>query len=215
MKTNYSNSNKQKINCRRGTKTNAGFTLTELLVSIFIFTIISAVALFNNAQFNSSIVLSNLAYEVALSIRQAQSYGISVRLPSGYTAFESGYGVHFAGNTGTYSLFEDKDPIPGNGILNSNKSYDGASEDIRIFNITKGNKISKLCVTNNTSTNCYSEIDIVFLRPNPDAIIRRTGITTNYQSAYVCVSSPTGTHRKIFISNTGQISVSAPGTECN
>lgn len=188
----------------------------ELLVSVAIFTVITAVALFNNAQFNSSIVLTNLSYEIALSIRQAQTYGISVRAPAGSSVFQSGYGVHFTEDSSSYILFEDKDPNLTNETLDSNKAYDGSNEDLRVFNITKGNYISKLCVTNNSSTNCYPSVDFVFLRPDPDAIIRRAGSTTNYQSGYICVTSSTNNqHRKILINNTGQVSVNVPGSECD
>ena len=60
----------------------AGFTLIELLVSIAIFIIITSVAVWNNSQFNSTILLTDLGYEIALSVRQAQVYGITVKAPA-------------------------------------------------------------------------------------------------------------------------------------
>ncbi len=45
----------------------------------------------NHERFNSSILLDSLAYDIALSIREAQVYGLSVR---GINAdFQVGYGV--------------------------------------------------------------------------------------------------------------------------
>ena len=92
-------------------KSQKGFTLVELLVSIAIFSVITTMAVFNNSQFNSSVLLTNLAYEVAISIRQAQVYGVTVRKNSA-GSFDSAYGIHFDMNTPTaYSLFEDKPTI--------------------------------------------------------------------------------------------------------
>src|SRR6185369_828665 len=105
-------------------KQEQGFTLVELLISIAIFTMITSVAVFNHAEFNGSVLLTNLAYEIALSVRQAQVYGTTVKQSSDINTvrFDSGYGVHF--NTAaptTYTLFEDKFP--------PNHVYD-ATEDV-------------------------------------------------------------------------------------
>lgn len=96
-----------------------GFTLVELLICVAIFVVITSVAVWNNNAFNSSILLTDLAYEVALSVRQAQVYGITVKAPAACSGgsqcnFSSGYGVDFntSGTLNTssstnYVLFED------------------------------------------------------------------------------------------------------------
>lgn len=77
-------------------KINSGITLIELLVVISIFTIISAITLFDYTGFKSTSALQNLADDIALSIRKAQGYAIGVR---GYdNTFNSGYGIHFTSN---------------------------------------------------------------------------------------------------------------------
>lgn len=182
----------------------SGFTLVELLVSVGIFTLITTVAVFNNAQFNGNVVLSNLAYEVALSVRQAQFYGIVVKQSSTNT-FDAGYGINF--NTATpasYILFEDK-PTP-------NKVYD-AGEALETYVMRKGNFISKICLSQSGSCSSYSSVDISFIRPNPDAFIRNAG--TNYSKAEICVSSPSGNKRKVIVESTGQISVAVADSVCN
>src|ERR1700722_20139604 len=105
----------------------SGFTLIELLVVITIMTIITSIAVFSNAQFNSSIVLSNLAYEIALSVREAQDYGISVHSSlssspacsageGGESCFNNVYGVDFNTNTPSqYILFSNAGSLQGNG----------------------------------------------------------------------------------------------------
>lgn len=56
-----------------------GVTLIELIVVIGIFAVVSSVLMFNYSDFNSNISIRNLAQEVALSIRKAQTYATSVQ----------------------------------------------------------------------------------------------------------------------------------------
>ncbi|MDP1624896.1 MAG: prepilin-type N-terminal cleavage/methylation domain-containing protein [bacterium] len=187
-----------------------GFTLVELLVSISIFTVITSVAVFNHAQFNGSVLLTNLAYEIALSVRQAQFYGITVRqstvMPG---AFDSGYGIRFdLGESVTrYSLYEDRLP--------QNHVYDGAGELLESFQIQKGNRISKILVTSGSGSPVTANIvDISFIRPNPDTYITVGGNTSIfYSKAEICVSSPQGSSRIIVVEATGQISVTIDQTD--
>lgn len=194
----------------------------EFLVSITLFTVITTIAVVSNGKFNSSVVLTNLAYEVALSIRQAQFYGISVKAPSTSSAFDSGFGVHFdlaSGQSTSYIIFEDRDPSPGNGTYNSNRQYD-SGEALETFQLRKGNYISRMCFNGSTS-NCVTasspasrrRVDITFLRPDPDAYIRR-GDGQTYTRVDVCLSSPDGSDRKIIVESTGQIAVSTNASGC-
>ena len=80
--------------------TNRGFSLVELLVVISIFTIISSVVVFRQSKFSSDILITNLAYQMALEIREAQTYGIGVKSVDnpviiGDSKFKYGYGIHF------------------------------------------------------------------------------------------------------------------------
>jgi type II secretory pathway pseudopilin PulG len=185
------------------------FTLVELLVSVGIFTLITTAAVFNNNQFNGNVVLSNLAYEIALSIRQAQVYGTTVK-QSTQSTFDAGYGINFnlTGQSGptTYTLFEDR-PTP-------NREYD-AGEALETFTIRKGNRISKICVFQPQSTDCTSvtALDISFVRPNPDAYIRSGG--TKYTKTEICLASPLNNKRKIIVEATGQLSVSVADSICD
>jgi len=197
--------NQQIFTCAFHGKASSGaFTLVELLVSVAIFTLITTTAVFNNAQFNGNVILTNLAYEVALSVRQAQFYGITVKQSSTNT-FDAGYGINFnIATPAAYILFEDK-PTP-------NKVYD-AGESLETFNLRKGNFISKICLTQTTTCSSASSVDISFVRPNPDAYIRSAG--TFYSKAEICVSSPLGNKRKVIIESTGQISVGTADSACD
>ena len=79
-------------------KRASGFTLVELIVVSAIILVISLFILFQQAKFNSSTLLRSLTYSVALSVRQAQVYGTSVRgfSSGGTVAFGSGYGVYLS-----------------------------------------------------------------------------------------------------------------------
>ena len=57
----------------------AGFTLIEMLVSIGIVSLIMAVVFFNYGTFNDDLALTSAGQELSIAVRQAQSYGLSVK----------------------------------------------------------------------------------------------------------------------------------------
>ncbi|PIQ91400.1 MAG: hypothetical protein COV70_03890 [Parcubacteria group bacterium CG11_big_fil_rev_8_21_14_0_20_39_22] len=197
-----------------------GFSVLELIISIAIFALITGIVLVSHSRFGGSILVTNLAYDVALSIRQAQTYGISVR---GFDDnFKGVYGVHFdRSNNKEFVLFSD---IEKSG--NRSFQYDGdfenscnidGNECVKLFTIGRGNYISKFCVVNLSgveqcshfpagSNNLITTMDITFMRPNPRAIIRTDKFNFN-SGAQIYVSSPSGEERRIDVFMTGQISV--------
>jgi prepilin-type N-terminal cleavage/methylation domain-containing protein len=175
-------------------KTNKGFTLVELMVSVAIFVIISSVILARHSQFSGTILIKNLAYDIALSIRKAQVFGLSIREYKG--KFDSGYGVHFNSDS-SYIFFSDTN---GNNVYNS-----GVDDIIDTLTLGGGNKISKFCADTQCS---ITSLDIVFNRPNPDAIItKNSDNSVEFPSAEVTIVSPQGIEWTIRTVNTGQISV--------
>ena len=167
-----------------------GFTLIELLVTISIFVIITGFVLFNQSAFNSSILLSNLAYDLALTIRQAQSFGVSGKYINVSTVgIKPIFGVHFEAGAvnGRYLvLFSDIDnsrtlgPRGGsyNGVISSGTFCPNEPECLEKAAIKRGNIISGFCQANDDDT-CVSNsdyatntfLDISFKRPDPDATI--------------------------------------------
>lgn len=164
---------------------NKGFTLVELLVTISIFVILTGVVLFNQSRFNSTILLKNLAYDTALTIRQAQTYGINIKEFNEGDGNDSQfvpYGVHFDKNQANKSfiLFADTEfnlktnpdltPFNPNGIKDLGKC--NPSEGcVNRYSIKRGNYISDLCVEDGSGCNSVDTLDIMFRRPNPDAKI--------------------------------------------
>lgn len=182
--------------------THRGFTLIELMVVLAIMAVVSTIILSGNAKFGGIITLRNLAYDVALTLREAQTYGISARRFSsgGVTTFSPGYGVHVGSAPATqYILFAD---------TNESGRYD-TGEATKTFNISNGFQISNLCVTPAVGSEVcgQSALDIVFYRPEPDAAIRAGTGGTLYSSATIHLLSPRGDAASILIQSAGQISV--------
>ncbi|MBI2475889.1 MAG: GxxExxY protein [Candidatus Taylorbacteria bacterium] len=180
-----------------------GFTLVELAVSIAIFLVIMSVITVSQHRFGGNILITNLAYDVALGIRQAQVYGISVKHSS--AGFDKSYGVHF-GPPGYFILFVDN---------NDNKHYEAGGDDgseclsdtecVSFFKIEKGNSIAGLCAGNPCDS--VASLDIVFHRPDPEPVITANGQAVTYLSALVTVSSPQGVTKGVKVLGSGQISI--------
>lgn len=159
-----------------------GFTLIELMVSLAIFAFMTAFLLARYGTFNQTTLLTNLAYDTAITIRSAQSYGLNVQgtgsgisscgaeYSIGNTCFQYPYGVDFqTAKPDQFILFTD---------LNSNGEYDSTgdanttAEIVSTYNMNKGYSIAGLCVGSSpTSCTSVNQLDITFKRPIPDAII--------------------------------------------
>ena len=194
--------------CRRKER---GFTLAELIVVTGILVLITGVMLANNARFGGAILLENLAYDVALSVRKAQVYGIAVRR-FGQNEFGAGYGMHFSINSPTvYVLFADTYPsATGDGIYQSNQN-----ELVESVTMQRGFHTADICVTapgSNTETCGISRLDLMFQRPEPDAFISANGISgvanpaSLYERGRLILESPRGDRSSVIVESTGQIS---------
>ncbi len=200
------------LKARKRSPSLRGFTLVELLVVTGIIILVSGVVLANNNRFGGRILLENLAYDVALSVRQAQVYGISVHTFGGN--FGAGYGMHFDINSpATYVLFADA--VSPNGL------YDGcpnsaSCELVQSTTIQGGYKIVDLCTTaggSSVETCNLNMLDVLFKRPEPDAFISANGTSgvanpgALSEDGRIIVQSPRGDRMSILISAPGQISV--------
>jgi prepilin-type N-terminal cleavage/methylation domain-containing protein len=180
-----------------------GFSLVELLVVVAIFIIITAVVLFNQNRFSSDMSIQNLAHQVALAIRQAQVFGISVRGSSaGQTNFDIAHGVHFTTSPASFILFADND---NNGIYTEFDSL------VSTFNLQNGNTIQSVCVTG-SNAKCISDsetLSITFKRPNSEAMIKQTAGGPNYPGVEIrVISALRDKTMTIVVNQTGQIYVS-------
>ena len=190
-------------------KQNRGFTLIELLVTIVIFVTLTGVVLFSQTGFNNSVLVSDLSYDIAVTVRQAQDYGVNVNESQANTF--SSYGTYFnigsGGSNKNYVFFADTD---------NNGSFHGApnvvycpandTECIRSYTISNGNYISGICAGAD-SGHCASTnaLTILFTRPNPDAIITSDSGPAAY--ADITISSANGVKKDIIVTKVGQIYV--------
>lgn len=185
-------------------KNKQGFTLVELMVSVAIFALMTSFLLAKYGKFNQSVLLTNLAYDVALTIRNAQSYGLNVRsvsAPGVAENFDTAYGVNFDMSRSTsFVFFSDN---------SKNGTYlDPSSQNISEYTIKRGSVISDICIYENGDV-CTSNpnVNISFIRPNPDAIIKKTNGGGPYSSAQITLTATDGSVKKIRVRSTGQIAI--------
>lgn len=181
-------------------KLTRGFTLIELLVTIVIFVIITGVVVVNSNKFDGSVLLNNFAYDVALTIKQAQSYGVNVKENTSGT-FDTAYGIYFDtnlpapygdgnGDRTKFVLFNDtggQDSYSFSGTAsNPDQKFNGslgdcATEDLECvqkFSMTKGTYVKTLCAgANELDCNDHevSQLSILFKRPSLEAKIYING----------------------------------------
>lgn len=217
---------------KRKMNTVRGFTLVEMLVVLAIITIVTTVTLLSSTSFNRSVLLVDTAHTVALSIREAQFFGLSTRVFSGVA--NAGYGIHFDEDTPSmYTLFADIYPaVPGDDLGGDcpghptdespdqrpgNCLYDISNNEKSIDYTLAGNfTIADVCgKTNAIDSQClgddFDTIDLVFLRPNTQTIIvgTRGSQHTSLQDVCIIVRAPSaGTFEKmIYVSKVGQVAV--------
>ena len=182
-------------------KSDKGFTLIEMLVVVAIMMIVSTVVLANNGRFGGQAILQNIAYEIALTIRQAQVYSIAVRMRSSSTGegeYPAAYGMHFTeSDPRTFYLFAEDDL---NGVYLQ-------SEDtlIQDYSIRPGYRIVRLCDETLCAGASVENLDVSFRRPHPDAWI----FTGRGQQTRGCIElrSPRGDTKAVVITINGQIEV--------
>jgi type II secretory pathway pseudopilin PulG len=184
-------------------KYTTGFTVLELIVSIGIFAFMTALLLARYGNFNQGVLLNNLAYDIALTIRNAQSYGLNVKSATrSSNDFQYPYGVHFDSRSGSNNRFLFFTDIDNNGIYTVS-----ADKVIATTTITRGSRISNLYINNDKTVNLNS-LSVTYKRPDPNSIIKTNGNSSlSYPNAQIRVMAADGTYRDINVSSVGQISV--------
>jgi prepilin-type N-terminal cleavage/methylation domain-containing protein len=189
-----------------------GFTLIELLVSVGIFAMMTALLVSKYGNFNQSVLLTNLAYDVALTLRTAQTYGVSIRgQGTGDASFLYGYGVHIsdqAGENQRLTFFATPTIVDD---VYDGKNVDGDLEISR-YAIKRGARVSDVCA--GTEANCQNvaiNLDITFKRPDPNAVIcigaAPPSMECNKEFAKITLEGTDGSLRHVTIRKNGQISV--------
>jgi hypothetical protein len=184
-----------------------------------IIAVITGLLLVSDAAFGGQVLLENLAYDIALSIRQAQVYGIAVQSLNGN--FSYSYGVHFdTSSPANFLIFADS--CTANGLYDPPSASCTNGESVQTTQIDKGFRIVKICVPalatlaacTNAAVPNVGSLDALFIRPEPDAYLSippqsctLLGGSSCYPSARIIIKAPRGNFNSIVIYQNGQISV--------
>lgn len=208
-------------------KHKRAFTLVELMVSVSIFAMMTALVVAKYGNFNNSVLLTNLAYDVATQIRTAQTYGLSVKSSDG-GVFPGSYGIYFnLGNSASHSCapisntsFVIYRSIDASGVAGC---LDYAVDIVNTFRLKQGATISSLCVgSGGGDCENYSDTSISFKRPDPEAQLSSyceagpyscwtqhpgSNFSANGDYLIITLRSTSGDTRTIMVRKNGQISV--------
>jgi hypothetical protein len=167
--------------------------------------LLTAVVVAQYRDFDSTTVLKNLAYEVALSVREAQVLTISTSNLGGsggalQTEGQNSYGIAFTENNGTYAIFND---------LDENNLYDAGSELVKLVSITQGATITSLAEkrVNDPDEHPITDATITFDRPHLDTTFETSSGSNNVVEVIVTVTSNRGGDRAVHIARSGRITV--------
>lgn len=180
---------------------HGGFTLIELIVTISIFVFMTALVLSRYNDYYSGTIFKNLAYDIAITIREAQSYGISVKVRT--DNFSKAYGVFFPGSAGPQKFALTSYDIDNYVVGVSEKDYI----------LKHGAVFSQLLVSSdNVTYTTANDLAIIFQRPNPEAIIcAKVGgggqNCTGYKFAKIVLQAVNGSNITVKVNTTGQISI--------
>lgn len=184
-----------------------GFTILELIVVIAIMAIMTAIILYNNQDLNSSLLVSNTAYEINLIIREAQVYGLGVKAGGNTQAdFRYSQGVHFDLAYPTQVIiFSDS---------NNSGNYN-TGEEIQSYNITnkRAGQILSICSPTGNGTGCDplppeadNKLDILFKRPNPEPVFSAGGANGRVNINLGSISD-SNFCRSVIVEKTGAIQI--------
>jgi prepilin-type N-terminal cleavage/methylation domain-containing protein len=194
-------------------KMNKGFTLIELIVSLAIFAFMTAFLVARYGTFNQGVLLTNLAYDVAITIRSAQTYGLNVQgsaAGGAGTVFVYPYGVHFDKGSNRFILYTDlKNNCAGTLMCGYDSTY-VPDEIVNTYKMKPGNTVKEVCVGTGPGAGCTNlaaggSFDVVFKRPNPDAVLISGGNASTY--AEITLSSSDNSLKKVILRSTGQVAV--------
>lgn len=198
-KTKIRKNNKKGFTPPTFAKKVGGFSLVEIILVVFVMVVISSVVIFKYNDFSDSIELENIALDVILSVREAQIFGISSRGTTTPESFFYSYGVQFDDTEdGSFISFVDS--------VGNNLWYDPPGEQLSKTIFREGYKINTLCISNPGEICNQAELNILFQRPNVNAIIK-TGefFIGSANSARIELISPSGVTVSVNVFESGQV----------
>lgn len=192
---------------------SAGMTYVELIVVMSIFSIMSAVIMFNYGKFQEKVDIKNLASDIALRASQAQKSSAGGILPVSSVPpdWKPAYGVHFDTDVPkSFAYFVDN-ALPNLGFDGNfnNSTCDG--ECLEKITITKSYTVSKVesCVSDTSCSDISGPLSITFQRPDTRANFTGSSgaLNSNVNYLQITVASPGGTQGIIKVFASGRIEI--------
>lgn len=173
---------------------NKGFTLIEIIVSIGIIALLSAVLLTYNRAGERQIILFKEQAKVISILSRAKSLSISA-----FGQGNCGYGVHLEAPR-TFLIFKDIPSTVGD-CSSADKKYSGTGTSEKFDN--------SLSFTLDSAVEFDSSLttlsDIIFIPPDMSVVIN-SNLTKDSATITVKTSDNSGSSAKIKVNNAGQIS---------
>ena len=137
---------------------SAGLTFVELVVVLGIFAAVAATVLFNYRGFSNNVALQNLAQEVALQIKRAQTDAVSGRSPTLSNSQQQNNMLSFDW-TPSFGIAFDKDTYPGSIFYYFNKDVGSSSEITKDFFDFEVGSFSEPCGSEQDSE-CIEKLEL-------------------------------------------------------
>ena len=186
-----------------------GMIYVELIVVLSIFSMMTAVVLFNYGTFQGKVDIKNLASDIALKIVEAQKSALSGKLPIQATAptWKPSYGIYIDKNSDNKSLLYFVDTNQDGNISDTNCS--GSGECLEKITITKDNTISALNIFyQDTTSQSVNDISVSFSRPNSGSVIKSSQpLLPGISYVEITIASPKAPSAKIKVYTSGRIQV--------
>lgn len=190
-----------------------GFTLVELLISIGIIAFISSIVLLKYSSFDSTVLLKNAAYEVALALREAQVKSVSGSHQGGDANFP--FGVTFTPDSKNYTIFRYASATDLSPYYDVSESDPDLASNISMTSMERSMLVTDVCINDGgVDDDCVIDrLDVSFRRPEFRALfyaIKDGAPQTNIQSAKIKVGSSNGGNVFVVeVTRLGQISVTS------
>ena len=208
-------------------KNNAGVTLVEIIVVIFIIVLFSAIVISDYPAIQRRLALSRATYKLAQDFRKIEDFGfsgITIKDGNNKPVKAIGYGIYFdrQGYSSRYILYANvADPYVtrqydgtfSTPLCSAQTDPDGVQADCPIEIVDIGDTsqggnpslyIKAFQNNNNVDLTAY-RLSINFMPPNPTVTI--TDFSNTYSAGIKIVLTDSTTDRKVFIATSGLINI--------
>jgi hypothetical protein len=192
-------------------------------MTVLIMSVITSIVVSGQSKYSDGTILNNSTGNIALDLRQAQVYGVSVKeFTPGSNEFSAGYGLSFSVMNATeklaYIYFADRASGSQKYIYEGDWTcHTGGATDecVAKRDLPSGYTFSSICeISQADDLDCSpGRVDVTFVRPETDAHIiffNTSGDMMTFsglKGAKISLISPNGQVRSIVVYSTGQVSV--------